>query len=110
MLSQTALYRYHMRDFDAAEVFFQDLRTRDPYRLEGLDTFSNILFVKEETGTLSYVAHEAVKIGKVLFDIDILKVSFLFSIVLKLLLLLVIITGIEAIMKGLFYNIKERSD
>lgn len=40
---QTALAHYALRNYDAAEVAFEDLRRRDPFRLENLDTYSNIL-------------------------------------------------------------------
>ena len=40
---QTALAHYALRHYDAAELAFEDLRRRDPFRLENLDTYSNIL-------------------------------------------------------------------
>ena len=41
--AQTALAHYALRNYDAAEVLFEDLRRTDPFRLENLDTYSNIL-------------------------------------------------------------------
>src|SRR5690242_368683 len=60
-----ALIHYNDRDFDRAQDLFEELRERDPDRLELMDTYSNILFVKESKGSLSYLAHNAVKIDKV---------------------------------------------
>jgi len=37
----------------------------DPYSIEYMDTFSNILFVKEERGRLSFLAHKAAQINMV---------------------------------------------
>lgn len=53
-----ATAKYHLRDFESAEHMFQELLGADPYRIEGLDTYSNILYVKEKFGTLSHLAHQ----------------------------------------------------
>ena len=55
---------YAPADFDEAQVEFEALRAADPYRLEQLDTYSNILYVKECKAELSYLAHSAVKNDK----------------------------------------------
>ncbi len=39
------------------------LRDRDPFRLAHLDTYSDILYVKERQADLSYLAHTLVKVG-----------------------------------------------
>jgi anaphase-promoting complex subunit 8 len=40
---QVALAQYSLRDFHSAEASFEEIRIEDPFRLENLDTFSNIL-------------------------------------------------------------------
>ena len=60
----TALAHYNLRDFDAAEGVFQQILTADPYRVDGLDTLSNILYVKEKAAALSHLAHKAVLVDK----------------------------------------------
>ncbi|CAE7545177.1 APC8 [Symbiodinium natans] len=62
--SQIATCFYNLRNFDASQLAFEELRRRDPYRLSSLDTYSNILFVKEQAAALSHLARQAVKIDK----------------------------------------------
>eukprot|EP00898_Chlorokybus_atmophyticus_P000194 jgi/Chlat1/1175/Chrsp113S01639 len=64
VLAQTAAAHYHLRDFDQAEVLFQDLLQSDPHRVEGMDTYSNILYVKEDLPALSHLAHRVVVTDK----------------------------------------------
>lgn len=45
-------------------IFKQELREVDPYRLDNMDTYSNILYVKECKGALSFLAHSAVTSNK----------------------------------------------
>ena len=51
-------------DFPAAQEVFERLRASDPYGLECMDTFSNILYVKESRAELSHLAHVAMKNDK----------------------------------------------
>jgi anaphase-promoting complex subunit 8 len=53
-----------MRNFDASQVTFEEVRKRDPYKLATLDTYSNILYVKEQSAALSHLARQAIKIDK----------------------------------------------
>ena len=62
--AMTAVAHYNMRDFENAQRHFQELCQRDPYRLEQMDIFSNILYVKESKAELSHLAHSAVRIDK----------------------------------------------
>jgi len=62
--SQLALARYNLREFDEAQVIFERLLADDPYRLDHVDTYSNILFVKEQKRNLSSLAHTCVAIDK----------------------------------------------
>jgi anaphase-promoting complex subunit 8 len=64
VLSEKALVSYHMRDFDESEELFEQLRDKDPYRLDSIDTYSNILYVKEKRSSLSFLAHHAVENNK----------------------------------------------
>ena len=43
---------------------FEELHSQDPYRLDNLDTYSNILYVKEAKAALSHLAHVAMKNDK----------------------------------------------
>lgn len=60
--AQTARSFYNVRNFDESGQIFEDLRTADPYRLEDMDTYSNILYVLESKAELSRLAHSAVKV------------------------------------------------
>ncbi|PRP73557.1 phosphoenolpyruvate carboxykinase [Planoprotostelium fungivorum] len=64
VLSQIATANYNSREFDAAEQLFEQLFDRDPHRLEGLDVYSNILYVKENKARLSFLAHRACETDK----------------------------------------------
>ena len=54
--AMTAVAYYNLRDFDTAQEHFLELCQRDPFRLEQMDVFSNILYVKESKAELRYVA------------------------------------------------------
>lgn len=45
-------------DFDEAEVIFDELRESDPYRLEHMDIYSNVLYVMDNRAKLSVLANE----------------------------------------------------
>lgn len=60
ILAQTAVAHYNLREFDDAERLFEELLRVDPYRIEGMDTYSNILYVKECFAALSHLAHKSV--------------------------------------------------
>ena len=62
--SQLALAYYNLREFDMAQRGFEELRVLEPYRLEHVDTFSNILYVKESKRDLSSLAHACVQVDK----------------------------------------------
>ncbi|GLC48040.1 anaphase-promoting complex component apc8 [Pleodorina starrii] len=55
---------YNLQNFDEAQALYEDLLARDPFRLEGTDTFSNILFVKEAAAPLSVLAHRVAATDK----------------------------------------------
>jgi anaphase-promoting complex subunit 8 len=64
LLSQSALATYELRKFVAAESIFEELREVDPYRVENMDTYSNLLYVRESHSSLSHLAHVCSKIDK----------------------------------------------
>jgi len=62
--TQTALAHYNMREIDLAHEGFIASVTADPYRLEQLDTYSDLLYVKDCKAELSKLAHDVVRIDK----------------------------------------------
>ena len=62
--SKMAVAYYHMRDFEVSQECFVSLLEKDPHRLEDMDVYSNILYVKEDSIALSQLAHTAVKVDK----------------------------------------------
>ncbi|URD83175.1 Anaphase-promoting complex subunit [Musa troglodytarum] len=55
--SQIATALYSLRELDEAEVIFEDLLRNDPYRVESMDIYSNLLYAKECFSALSFLAH-----------------------------------------------------
>lgn len=51
-------------DFDEAESLFENILTNDPYRLDDMDTYSNVLFVLENKSKLGFLAQVASSIDK----------------------------------------------
>lgn len=56
------LAQYTLRQYDEAEATFETARSLDPYRLAHMDTYSNILYVKEKRAELSRLAHAVVEV------------------------------------------------
>jgi N-acetylmuramoyl-L-alanine amidase CwlA len=44
------------------------IRSRDPFRLNHIDTYSNILYVKEKISELSSLAHSVVDVSHIYID------------------------------------------
>lgn len=59
--TQKALTFYNMRDFEASESLFESMWKDDPYRIEDMDVYSNVLYVRGSKAKLSYLAHRIVK-------------------------------------------------
>ncbi|KAL8280147.1 hypothetical protein RQP46_007477 [Phenoliferia psychrophenolica] len=59
-----ALIHYHIREFDEAAAYFAALRESDPYRIEDIDTYSNILYVSEKRAELAMLAQEYTKLDR----------------------------------------------
>ncbi len=64
VLASSAMAHYSLRDLDSAQDAFEMIRERDPHRLEHVDTYSNILYVKERRADLSHLAHMMGKVNK----------------------------------------------
>jgi len=61
---QVGLAYYSLRQYDDAEASFGLVRSMDPFRLLSMDTYSNILYVKEKQAELSALAHSVVEVEK----------------------------------------------
>ncbi|XP_022924091.1 anaphase-promoting complex subunit 8 [Cucurbita moschata] len=55
--AQVAKAQYSLREFDQVEAIFEELLRNDPYRVEDMDMYSNVLYAKECFSALSYLAH-----------------------------------------------------
>ncbi|XP_050720538.1 cell division cycle protein 23 homolog isoform X1 [Eriocheir sinensis] len=64
IMAQVAITHHNQRDVDQAVTIFKELEAVDPYRLDNLDTYSNLLYVKEMRVELSYLAHRVVQVDK----------------------------------------------
>lgn len=59
ILSQLAIAKHNVRDVDGAIALFNEIRETDPCRLDSMDIFSNLLYVKDKRAELSSLAHAA---------------------------------------------------
>ncbi|XP_006811611.1 cell division cycle protein 23 homolog [Saccoglossus kowalevskii] len=64
IMAQIAMATHNMRDADIAVDLFAELQEVDPYRLEHMDIYSNLLYVKEMKPELGYLAHKCCEIDK----------------------------------------------
>ncbi|XP_078434923.1 anaphase-promoting complex subunit 8 [Wolffia australiana] len=55
--AQIATAKYSLRDYDEAEIIFEELLRVDPYRIDSMDIYSNLLYAKESFSSLSSLAH-----------------------------------------------------
>jgi len=55
-------------DYDETERIFDEILERDPYRLDNLDVYSNVLYVLERRPKLSHLAHQCVSVEKFRFE------------------------------------------
>lgn len=55
--AQIATAQYSLRELDEADVLFEELLRNDPYRVDSMDVYSNVLYAKESFSALSYLAH-----------------------------------------------------
>jgi len=64
IMAQLAIAYHNKRDLDQAVESFKKLTDEDPYRLDNLDTYSNVLYVKDQRVELAHLAHHTVQIDK----------------------------------------------
>lgn len=64
VMSLRACVLYHLHDFGQAEVQFEKILQLDPYRIDDIDVFSNILYVTDNKLKLSRLAHEFLTLDK----------------------------------------------
>ncbi|XP_064103246.1 cell division cycle protein 23 homolog isoform X1 [Macrobrachium nipponense] len=64
IMAQVAITHHNQRDVDQAVTIFKELESIDPFRLDNLDTYSNLLYVKEMRVELSHLAHRVVQVDK----------------------------------------------
>ncbi|KAG8886057.1 Anaphase-promoting complex subunit 23 [Tulasnella sp. 331] len=62
--SQRALLAYHHRDFEEAEAIFDSILEMDPYRVDNMDIFANILYVQQSRAKLSDLAQRFIRADK----------------------------------------------
>ncbi|KAF7973712.1 hypothetical protein HWV62_14398 [Athelia sp. TMB] len=63
-MSLRACVLYHLHDFGNAELQFEKILQLDPYRIDDIDVFSNILYVTDNKLKLSRLAHEFLALDK----------------------------------------------
>ncbi|XP_011640868.1 cell division cycle protein 23 homolog [Pogonomyrmex barbatus] len=64
VMAQTAIAVHYRRDVDNAIETFKRITDEDPYCLDNMDTYSNLLYVKEMKVELADLAHRATEIDK----------------------------------------------
>ncbi|CAH0556433.1 unnamed protein product [Brassicogethes aeneus] len=64
LMAQIALGHHNRRELNEAITMFQKILSVDPYRLDNLDTYSNLLYVQEMKTQLADLAHKVVIIDK----------------------------------------------
>ncbi len=64
LIAQKGMVYYHMRDFQAAEVQFDHVQSVDPYRMEEVDIYSNMLDVVNKKTKLAQLAHQDAEIDR----------------------------------------------
>ncbi|KAL1302977.1 hypothetical protein AAFC00_003294 [Neodothiora populina] len=62
--TQRALLHYHSKEFDEADKLFANLLTNHRYRLDAMDSYSNILYVMPNRPKLAYLASVASSVDK----------------------------------------------
>ncbi|XP_047332226.1 anaphase-promoting complex subunit 8-like [Impatiens glandulifera] len=62
--AQIAKAQYSLREFEQVEVIFEELLRNDPYRVDDMDMYSNVLYAKECSSALSYLAHRVILTDK----------------------------------------------
>lgn len=77
--NQVALSHYCLRDYEKAQNIFEQARETDPHRIEHLDAYSNILYVREKRAELSFLAHRYFILNRFLLFLPVFPSLSLFS-------------------------------
>ncbi|XP_006461139.1 hypothetical protein AGABI2DRAFT_221677 [Agaricus bisporus var. bisporus H97] len=64
LMSLRACVLYHLHEFGQAEQQFEKILAQDPYRIDDIDIYSNILYVTDNKLKLSRLAHEFLALDK----------------------------------------------
>ncbi|KAG1362283.1 anaphase-promoting complex subunit 8 [Cocos nucifera] len=56
--AQIATAQYNLRELDEAEMNFEEILRNDPYRVDSMDVYSNLLYAKECFSALSFLTHK----------------------------------------------------
>ncbi|EGG23458.1 anaphase promoting complex subunit 8 [Cavenderia fasciculata] len=64
ILAQIAICNFNQRAYDVGEELFEKLLIKEPHRLENIDIYSNILYVRDKKASLSMLAHRAMETEK----------------------------------------------
>ncbi|KAF9450423.1 TPR-like protein [Macrolepiota fuliginosa MF-IS2] len=64
LMSLRACVLYHLHEFGQAEQQFEKILVIDPYRIDDIDIYSNILYVTDNRLKLSRLAHEFLALEK----------------------------------------------
>lgn len=64
LMAQIAIGYHNRRELEKSINMFKKILTVDPYRLDNLDTYSNLLYVQEMKTQLADLAHKAVSVDK----------------------------------------------
>lgn len=62
--TQRALLLYHAKDYEEADAAFSSIVHEDPYRIDSLDHYSNLLYVVRNRPKLAFLAQLATSIDK----------------------------------------------
>jgi anaphase-promoting complex subunit 8 len=64
LIALEATVYYHHRNFERSAQLFEELRAKDPFRIESLEQYSNLLFVEGNTATLASLSQQLSSIDK----------------------------------------------
>ncbi|BEJ18077.1 hypothetical protein CspHIS471_0703540 [Cutaneotrichosporon sp. HIS471] len=64
LIAQKGMVYYHMRDFSQAEIQFDHVQEVDPFRMEEVDIYSNMLYVVNKKTKLAKLAHQYAEIDR----------------------------------------------
>eukprot|EP00088_Acartia_fossae_P022234 TRINITY_DN2348_c0_g1_i15.p1 TRINITY_DN2348_c0_g1~~TRINITY_DN2348_c0_g1_i15.p1 ORF type:complete len:612 (-),score=157.17 TRINITY_DN2348_c0_g1_i15:648-2453(-) len=64
IMAQIAIALHNLRRVEEAVDFFKQINEIDPYRLDNMDVYSNVLYVTDQRVELAHLAHKANQIDK----------------------------------------------